>query len=186
MNLKDLNINKTWTLFLDRDGVINRLRENDYVKNWNEFEFIPGVKESIAGLSKIFGRIVVVTNQQGIGKGLYTAQDLNQIHSKMISAIEDAGGKIDRIYFAPALEIENSPLRKPNTGMAELAVSDFPDIQLNKSIIVGDSVTDMIFGKRAGMKTVFVGNKNVNENEMKMIEYRVLDLFDFWTTLISQ
>jgi histidinol-phosphate phosphatase family protein len=185
MNLHHLLINKSWTLFLDRDGVINRLRENDYVKSWSEFEFLPGVLESIAGLSQLFGRIIVVTNQQGIGKGLYTVNDLEQIHQKMISEINAFDGRIDKVYFAPALDKEDSPLRKPKTGMAELAVSDFPEINLSQSIIVGDSITDMDFGKRTGMKTVFVGGKNVNETEKKLIDFNLKDLLDFWHSLKS-
>ena len=94
----DIDIDKSWTLFLDRDGVINKKLENDYVKSWDEFEFLPGVLKSIQHFSQIFGKIVVVTNQQGIGKGLYTHEDLQNIHHKMIMEITNAGGRIDKVY----------------------------------------------------------------------------------------
>lgn len=156
MNLKDLNIDRSWTLFLDRDGVINRKLENDYVKHWIEFEFLEGVTVSLKILEKIFGHIVVVTNQQGIGKGIYRIEDLELIHKNMLYEIEYMGGRIDKVYFSPYLNSENHPTRKPGIGMALAAKNDFPKIDFNKSIIVGDSLSDMEFGRNAGMKTVFI------------------------------
>ncbi len=152
----DWEIDSTWTLFLDRDGVINTHIKNGYVTSVNEFEFIEGALESITELNKIFGRIVVVTNQQCIGKGIISEDQLNEIHSYMLSEITKAGGKIDKVYFAPQLAAENSEMRKPNTGMAHKAKADFEEIDFKKSIIVGDSLTDMEFGKKIGMKTIFI------------------------------
>ena len=88
------------TLFLDRDGVINRLMPHDYVKKWNEFEFMPGVLEALAILAKKFQHIILVTNQRGVGKGLMSKEDLDRIHEKMCSVIENHGGKM--IPFHPA------------------------------------------------------------------------------------
>ena len=87
-NLKDLRINKDWTLFLDRDGVINKKIENNYVRNWSQFEFIEGVIEALKILRNIFGKIIIVTNQRGIGKGLMTENDLYKIHENMIKVFE--------------------------------------------------------------------------------------------------
>lgn len=162
MILKDLNFNKDWALFLDRDGVINNRIIGDYVKNWKEFKFLPGVVDAIAKASGIFGKIIVVTNQQGIGKGLYTAADLLLVHEEMIKEVKKAGGKIDAVYFAPALASENSNLRKPATGMALQAKAEFPEINFSKSVMVGDSVSDMVFGSQLGMLTVFI-----SENKAK-------------------
>ncbi len=153
------NIDTTWTLFLDRDGVINVRLVDDYVKNSGEFEFISGSPEAIAQLSKKFGRTVVVTNQQGIGKGLMTETDLAQIHDKMKDGVTEVGGKIDAAYHAPNLASENSSLRKPDTGMAVLARRDFPLINYQKSVMVGDSDSDIAFGIACGMQTVFIGTK---------------------------
>ena len=72
MNLQDLKIDRGWTLFLDRDGVINRRIVDDYVKSWDQFKFLPGVPDAIKRLAGVFGRIIVVSNQQGIGIGLMT------------------------------------------------------------------------------------------------------------------
>jgi len=169
MSSKNWDIKKAvqqgdWTLFLDRDGVINHRLVDDYVKSWEEFEFLPGVLEAIALFSKNFKHIFIITNQQGIGKGLMTEVDLQDIHEKMLKEIQAAGGKIDSIYFCPSLAKENSPMRKPNPGMARKAKEDFPDIEFSKSIMVGDSKSDMEFGKNAGMYCVFIGERPNNMN----------------------
>ncbi|HMK03643.1 MAG TPA: HAD family hydrolase [Ferruginibacter sp.] len=148
-------IDKTWTLFLDRDGVINHEKHQDYVHTWEEFNFYDGVKEAIAVFAKKFRRIIVVTNQKGIGKGVTKLEDLYLIHKNMLAAIEQEGGRIDGIYFCPDLE-EASPNRKPNPGMGLQAVKDFDDIDLSKAIIIGNTLSDMQFGRNLGIKTVFL------------------------------
>ena len=87
------------TLFLDRDGVINVKLDERYVQNPTEFEFIPGAEKAIALLSTIFKRILIVTNQQGIGKGLMTENDLNFLHDYMITVLAKSKGRIDKVYF---------------------------------------------------------------------------------------
>lgn len=150
-------ITPDWTLFLDRDGVINRRIIDGYVTCPDEFVFLDRAPESIALLSRLFKRIIVVTNQQGIGKGLYSVNDLNHIHAKMIAGVERAGGKICAVYFAPQLKSENSPMRKPGIGMALKAREDFPEIDFSKSVMVGDSESDMEFARAAGMYSVYCG-----------------------------
>ncbi len=145
----------SWTLFLDRDGVINHDKDNDYIRNWEEFRFYDTTLEALAILSKLFGRIVIVTNQKGVGKGLMTVDDLDRIHTNMTTAVENAGGKLDKIYYCADLA-DDSPNRKPNAGMAFQAKKDFESIDLSKSIIVGNRISDMGFGRNAGMHTVFV------------------------------
>jgi len=147
---------KSWTLFLDRDGIINERPFNDYVKSVEEFVFIDGVLESLNKLSKLFGKIIIVTNQQGVGKKLMTEKDLNGIHEFMCEKIRRAGGRIDKIYYCPDLDGSGSKDRKPETGMGLKAKQDFPDIDFKKSIMVGDTLTDMIFGKKLNMFNVFV------------------------------
>jgi histidinol-phosphate phosphatase family protein len=153
------NIDSSWTLFLDRDGVINVRFPGDYVKQVDEFEFLPGAIEAIAKFSKVFGKIIVVTNQQGIARGFYSHEDLGAIHAHMQAEIKKAGGKIDRVYYAHQAASENSPMRKPGTGMALQAQKDHPEIDFEKSVMMGDTQSDMEFGKALGMKTIFVGNE---------------------------
>jgi D-glycero-D-manno-heptose 1,7-bisphosphate phosphatase len=156
MNTLDLHtIDKQWTLFLDRDGVINQERPGDYVRNWNEFVFYDGVLQAMALLSEIFGRIFVVTNQRGIAKGLMTEDNLKDIHARMQKAMANASGRITRIYFSSSLD-DKDPWRKPNPGMAHRAMEDFPEILMSKSLMVGNTISDMEFGKNAGMYSIFI------------------------------
>lgn len=160
-----LQIDQDWTLFLDRDGVINQKLDNDYVKSVEEFNFLEGVPEALKSLAGIFPRIVIVTNQQGIGKGLMTEDQLLEVHGNMLRDISEAGGRIDEIYFCPDLAGEDVPRRKPNIGMAMDALADFPDIDFKKSIIVGDSPSDMEFGLRAGMTRIFITRDDASRVE---------------------
>lgn len=176
MTLKDLHIDKSWSLFLDRDGVINRKLENDYVKHWMEFEFLKGVLENFKKLNDVFGTVVVITNQQGIGKGLYTREDLEIIHKNMLYELSYHKGIIHKVYYSPYLAAENHSMRKPNIGMALEAKKDFPDIDFQKSIIVGDSMSDMEFGRKAGMKTVFIHEES---NEHPDIDFQFNSLSEF-------
>jgi D-glycero-D-manno-heptose 1,7-bisphosphate phosphatase len=181
VKLSELNINKTWTLFLDRDGVINLHYPNDYVKRWDEFYFLEGVMDALRSLSEIFRRIIVVTNQQGVGKALMTEDDLKFIHDEMLKEVRKYGGRIHAIYSAIDLvEKDIKQLRKPNTGMAKRAKKDFPEIDFAKSIIVGDNLTDMQFGRSCGMITVFVGDiAKIGREHRGLIDVQCESLPDF-------
>ncbi|MEO7530895.1 MAG: HAD-IIIA family hydrolase [Sediminibacterium sp.] len=148
-------IDKSWTLFLDRDGVINHDKDNDYIRDWDEFRFYDTTLEAMAILEKYFGRIVVTTNQKGVGKELMTVADLANIHSNMLQQIQGSGGRIDKVYYCSDLS-DDSINRKPNPGMAFQAKADFPEIDLAKSLIVGNRISDMSFGRNAGIYTIFV------------------------------
>lgn len=164
------NINKEWTLFLDRDGVINKRLPGRYVSNPGEFEFLEQVPEAIAEFSKKFGRIVVVTNQQGIGKGLMTEQQLATVHDFMQEGLNKAGGHLDAVYHCPDLHIHNPPNRKPSPGMGYLAKEEFPEIDFDKSIIAGDSLSDMLFGVNLGMKTVLIKTNSEEVDKVAKLE----------------
>lgn len=158
---------QNWSLFLDRDGVINHRIPGDYVKHWREFDFLPGVLAVWPELAQYFNRIFIVTNQQGIGKGLMTTTDLERVHEQLRAEVVAVGGRLDKAYFCPELAVHNPPCRKPNIAMAEWAQRDFPAVQFAKSIMVGDSISDMQFGWTAGMKTVFITTK---EGELEKLE----------------
>ncbi len=177
MTLKNLHIDKSWALFLDRDGVINRKLPGDYVKNWDEFEFLDGVLEALQRFTGIFGKVFIVTNQQGIGKGIMTETELERLHDQMMDEIRYAGGKIHKIYHSPYREEEKSVFRKPGTGMARKARIDFPEIKFGKSLMVGDSLTDMQFGKNAGMVTVLVdAGSTPPEEAIELADFTFPDL----------
>ncbi len=154
MDLNNWGVDATWTIFLDRDGVINHRIMGDYVKRIEEFSFLDRVPESIKLLSDNFLHVFVVTNQQGVGKGLMTEGDLNKVHDFMLEGVRQIGGYISKVYFSPELKSDNNTLRKPLTGMGLKAKEEFPEIDFNKSIMVGDSDSDIQFGKNLGMKTV--------------------------------
>lgn len=154
-----LTINHQWTLFLDRDGVINRRIPEVYISEIDDFEFLPDVLVSLAHYSKIFSHIIVVTNQQGVGKGIITTEQLSRIHNHMLHMVADAGGCIDSVYFCGDLARQNNNCRKPSPILAHRAQKDYPDIDFGKSIIVGDAISDVAFGQNLGMKTVLVGEQ---------------------------
>ena len=172
-------INDDWTLFLDRDGVINVRIIDGYVTKTEEFEFLPNVIEAFKIFKNKFKRIIVVTNQQGVGKGVMTIEDVISVHNYMNQQIENQGGKIDKIYFCPQLKSVADNYRKPSPKMAFFAKDNFPEIDFSKSIMVGDMNSDIEFGKNAGMKTVFIG-----DNELKINpDSRYDSLYDFAKTL---
>ena len=117
-------------------------------------EILPGVLETMAFCTQLFGRIIVVTNQQGIGKGLMTEEDLLMIHDHLLNEVDKAQGKIDKIYHCPHLESDDCICRKPKNCMAIAAQKDFPEIDFKKSIMVGDSEGDMEFGWRLSMRCI--------------------------------
>lgn len=149
--LSELPVEPYETLLLDRDGVLNRLRKNDYVKSWDEFEFLPGVFEALSKWAKAGKRIIVVTNQRGVGKGLMSEEDLKEIHRRMVDEIEKQGGRIDRIYYCTAVS-ESDRNRKPGTGMFEQALKDYPSMRKERTVMIGDSASDMAFARNCGIR----------------------------------
>ncbi len=163
-NLRSFLIDKSWTLFLDRDGVINKKIENGYVKKIEEFEILPGVIDALRILRSIFGRLIIVTNQRGIARGFMAEEDLFLIHKHMLNIFEKHSIFIDRIYFCPHDEKDNCNCRKPKTGMIQQAMKDFNDIDLKKCIMVGDSHTDILTAKNMNIISVFIGGNSKNSN----------------------
>ena len=151
------------TLFLDRDGVINKKIDGDYVRNWSQFEFLPNVIEALKILNTLFDRLIIVTNQRGIGRGLMSEKNLENIHRQMLSILMKEGIKIDKIYYCPHdYKKETCNCRKPKIGMVLQAKKDFPDIDFRNSIMVGDSLSDIEFGRNAGMKSFLIGNEKAD------------------------
>lgn len=155
MTLSDIELDGVATLLLDRDGVINRLRHNDYVKCWEEFEFLPGVMEALSRFAASVPRIFVVTNQRGVGKGLMTESDLKDVHDRMCEEIRKHGGRIDGIYYCTSLT-DADPRRKPGNGMFLDIMRDYPDVDPATCLMVGDSESDMQFAANSGIRGVKV------------------------------
>ncbi|MCF8448703.1 MAG: HAD-IIIA family hydrolase [Taibaiella sp.] len=161
MNLTDQKpeIDKSWTLFLDRDGVINVESVGSYITSWSEFNFHDGAQDAIRSLSRIFGTIVVVSNQRGVGRGIMTIDALREINTNMRATVAEYGGRIDKVYNCTAVS-DDDRNRKPNTGMGLQAQEDFPAIDFKRSIMVGNSMSDMEFGKKLSMHTIFLTTKH--------------------------
>jgi len=155
---------KSKCVFIDRDGVINKKApEGDYVKNWNEFKFLPNITESIKKLNEEGFLVIIITNQQGIGKGLMKEQDLKTIHTKMIEKLKKTKAKVDGIYYCPHTEKDICNCRKPKIGLFLKAKEDF-NIDLAKSWMIGDSESDILAGQKAGCKTILVNGKLNKDN----------------------
>lgn len=177
------DVDRDWTLFLDRDGVINEERVGEYVKHWGEFIFSKGVLDAFRIFDRQVHRIFIISNQRGVGKGLMTRAALASIHLEMMREVEIVGAKIDHIYFCTDVD-DKSYFRKPNPGMAYLAAKDFPDINFTKSLMVGNKPSDMLFGKAAGMRTIFLNTTNPQQVFPHTdIDGRFDDLFDFASAL---
>ncbi|TAH01000.1 MAG: HAD-IIIA family hydrolase [Sphingobacteriales bacterium] len=173
------DITTDWTLFLDRDGVINYEKKDDYIYNWEEFKMYDGVLQAMQRFAQKFGNIILVTNQRGVSKGLMTEAALMDIHNNFIKATEAAGGRLDAVYYCTALSADDAN-RKPNPGMALQAKADNPDIDFSKSIMVGNKLSDMNFGRNAGMHTVYMQTTHPNQPlPHPAIDYAFKNLLNF-------
>ena len=143
------------TLFLDRDGVINRWLPGDYVKTWEQFAFLPGILECLRKWAEHFKRIILVSNQRGVGKGKMSQEQLEAVHTRMLDEIRQAGGRIDAVYTCTELE-KDHPMRKPQPGMFLTACRDFPDITPERSLMLGDLDYDRAFAANCGMPFVLM------------------------------
>lgn len=163
-DIKRVNITEKFlkpkkVIFLDRDGVINKKPPKaDYVKKWEEFEFLPNAIEAIKLLNKNDYKIYLITNQPGIGRGLMTKKNLNLIHRNMRAILKKHGAKINGIYYCPHDWDDNCICRKPKPGLLIKASQDHL-FDLTKVIFIGDDKRDKEAGETAGCKTILVNAK---------------------------
>jgi D-glycero-D-manno-heptose 1,7-bisphosphate phosphatase len=144
------------TVFLDRDGVINRkLPEGCYVTRWKEFVLLDGVAEAIARLNRAGLLVIVATNQRGVARGRMTLDNLNAVHAALQNELAASGAHLDGIFVCPHGKDE-CDCRKPLPGLFHQAQSRFPQIEAATSIMIGDSLSDIEFGRNLGMATICV------------------------------
>ena len=141
-------------LILDRDGVINK-DSDQYIKSPEEWRPLPGSLEAIALLTQAGYRIVVATNQSGIGRGLFDMATLNAIHNKMHKAVNQAGGRIEAVFFCPDTDASKSPCRKPNPGMFH-AIAERFNTPLTNLPAVGDALRDLQAAAAVGARPLLV------------------------------
>ena len=185
--MSEHSFDKSWTLFLDRDGVINRRLPGQYVTCIKEFEYLTGSLQAIVQLNKIFDRIFIVTNQKGVGKGIMSQEELDHIHDKMRIDLNNKGGDLTAIYAATEATFSPKSLHKPNLGMGLQAKAGFPEIDFKKSIMVGDSISDIEFGRRLGMWTVLIEGKEEEKLAAAkiIVDQRAISLYDWTLSLIK-
>ncbi|MFN0123379.1 MAG: D-glycero-alpha-D-manno-heptose-1,7-bisphosphate 7-phosphatase [Blastocatellia bacterium] len=143
------------TVFLDRDGVINRRLPGDYVAFWAQFAFLPRVPEALRLLTEAGKRLIIITNQRGIALGSMTEANLHAVHTRMCAELESAGVVIQAIYHCPH-DHGQCDCRKPLPGLLLRARQDFPAIDFASAVMIGDSVSDMQAGRAAGCRTFFI------------------------------
>lgn len=178
--MKDWNLDASWSLFLDRDGVINERVFGGYILNKMDFVFKEGVLETASELFRNFNRVCVVTNQQCIGKGLISEENIQELHAFMCKKFSSKGAHIDEVFIAREINNERSMDRKPRPKMGLQAKALYPEIDFSKSIMVGDTDSDINFGKNLGMKTVLI----VSEEECHSLpDLKVSSLKEFNTLL---
>lgn len=162
---------KRGVVFLDRDGVINRYPGDlEYVKSWDEFHFLPGVKPSLKKLSDRGFKIFIISNQAGISKGIYTQENLDLITENMLMELSRYNIDISGVYYCTHRQEDNCSCRKPKTGLIDMAISKLRnkglEIDLSNSYFIGDTNRDIETGNAAGIKTILVfSGKEKPENK---------------------
>jgi len=163
--------------FLDRDGVINRYPgDSDYVKSWGEFHFLPEAKASLKRLREMGFEIIIISNQAGVSKGIYTQETLDLITRNMLKDLNDYNIDVRGVYYCTHRQIDNCSCRKPKAGLIDMAVAKLKDEglepELNRSYFIGDTIQDVQAGKAAGLKTILIFSGKENPGNL-----------DKWSTL---
>ncbi len=144
------------TVFLDRDGVINeKAPDGDYVRRPKDLKLLKGATHAIARLNRAGVRVVVVTNQRGVALGLYGTDDVRAIQAALERLLAADGAHFDGFYFCPH-DVGACNCRKPLTGLFDQARVDFPEIEAASSVMIGDSLSDIEFGRAVGMRTILL------------------------------
>lgn len=140
-------------VFLDRDGTINKDPLAEYVTSKEEFEFIPGAIEALRLLSKAGYKIFIISNQQGVGKGIFSRETLDEITAEMLDVMKKKGAPIGGVYYCTHKEEENCLCRKPKTGLIDKAIEGL-EADLKETFFIGDTERDIKTGKAVGCKTI--------------------------------
>ncbi|MFA6600889.1 MAG: HAD family hydrolase [Candidatus Omnitrophota bacterium] len=164
----------TKIVFIDRDGVINVDLIGDYVKSWSEFRFEDGALEAMRSLQDSGYGIIIVSNQAGVGDGVFSEDALWDVHQKMLDELERAGISVLDTYYCLHGKEEGCRCRKPATGLFEKAAHDYA-FERMKTYFVGDKASDIEAGKRFGLKTIFVRTGHGRTEEKKLAGHLLPD-----------
>jgi histidinol-phosphate phosphatase family protein len=152
-------------IFIDRDGVINRRRPDDYVLDWSQFVFIPGIREALKRLTSVRLPIVVISNQAAVGKALLEVVNLEEITRRMQKELLAEGTIISAAYYCTHRPDEGCSCRKPKPGMLCTAAREL-NIDLARSIFIGDSKTDIEAAQAAGCRPVLFGKSDLDSDDI--------------------
>jgi len=161
---------RTKMIFIDRDGVINKdpggWTKYSYVTELKDLRFIPGALKALKILNRNGIKVIVISNQAGVGKGYFSEEKLAEVNAKMLDEISRHGGRIEEVYYCIHKDEDNCRCRKPKTGLLDDAVRKY-HINPSETYFIGDSNVDVIAGRRIGAKTVFVLSGKTPLEEMK-------------------
>lgn len=172
-------------IFIDRDGVINKdpggWTEHDYVTRWGDFHFLDGALDALTLLKKSGFKAIIISNQAGVGRKLFSREDLDRVTVRMLSAIRDHGGMIENVYYCMHTKEDNCNCRKPKTGMLEDAMKRYGAAP-HEAYFIGDTIVDVEAGARLGLQTVLVlsGKTSLDESRKWSIkpDYVFKDLLE--------
>jgi D-glycero-D-manno-heptose 1,7-bisphosphate phosphatase len=166
-------------IFLDRDGVIIENRP-DYVRNWSEAKFISGVLPALARLTNTPYRIVIVTNQAGIGRGIISRLVVEDIHARLIQEIIKSNGRIDGVYICPHKPEDGCSCRKPQPGLILQAAQDL-EIDLGRSMMIGDNLSDVQAGLAAGIGRIALVRTGLGQDfvqSLETVDFSAVSVYD--------
>lgn len=166
-------MHKKKIVFLDRDGTINV--DSEFVCRREDWEWIPGAREGMKKLQEVGFLLAVVTNQTGIGHGLYTEQDMQKLHEYMAGELARAGIRLTALFYCPHRRDSGCSCRKPATGMIEQAERQMGPIDYGRSWVVGDKIADVEMGRRKGMKTALIRSRYWQESDIEKQPDAVVD-----------
>src|SRR3989344_6633767 len=165
----------TNAIFLDRDGtLIEDAGEN---KDIEKYKLLEGVVDGLKIFRRFGFKLIVVTNQSGIGRGYYTEESMHKFHDKMIEDLEKNGVKLDGIYFCPHHPDKDCECRKPKTGMIDKAVKEL-GIEIKGSFMIGDKDTDVELAHKAGMKGILIQTDTYKNEKNVKPDYKAKDLVE--------
>jgi D-glycero-D-manno-heptose 1,7-bisphosphate phosphatase len=162
-------------IFLDRDGVLIENRDN-YVRSWADVEFIPGSTQALARLTHTDYKIVLITNQSAVGRGVISLEQAQAINQQLLSVIRQAGGRIDAVYMCIHAPQQGCNCRKPRPGLIMQAATELA-LDINRSFLVGDALSDVLAGQNAGIPTNVLVKTGRGEKQSNLPEAQTLKPF---------
>lgn len=168
-------------LFLDRDGVIIENR-HDYVRSWADVDIYPQALNALAMIHHIPYKIIIVTNQSAVGRGMVNSAEVNHINNRLVEQITRAGGRIDGLYTCPHLPQDNCACRKPKPGLIYRATEDM-SLDLARSILIGDALSDLQAGESAGIPCLALVTTGRGKSQIPLLKYSSLLNYQIFDTL---